>query len=154
MVRAPRLFYPTRSDARAAGWATPSGAQDVWLTTKDKIRLHGWFFESKERPPIATVIFFHGNGGNISNVVWVGERLASRGLNVLLLEYRGYGRSEGAVNDEEGLYIDADAGYEYVSTIRGARPEAVVLYGQSLGTAVEGDLGSRKKCGAMILESG
>lgn len=146
-------FHPTPYDARL-GWKQANGASDVWLTTTDGVRLHGWFFPATKPAAIATIIYFHGNGGNISNVGWVGETLAGRGFNVLLLDYRGYGRSEGDVDDELGLYADADAGYQYVTTARGVRPESVVLYGQSLGTAVAADLASRKKCAAVILESG
>ena len=146
-------FHPVRYDTRQE-WKQPTGTQDVWLRTTDGIRLHGWFFETSERPAIATIIFFHGNGGNISNIGWVGERLSARGFDVLLLEYRGYGRSEGDVDGELGLYIDANTAYDYVTKTRGIRPESVVLYGQSLGTAVATDLASRNACAAMILESG
>jgi fermentation-respiration switch protein FrsA (DUF1100 family) len=146
-------FHPLRYDDRT-GWKQPTGAQDVWLKTTDSVRLHGWLFEAGERPALATIIYFHGNGGNISNVGWVGESLSSRGFDVLLLDYRGYGRSEGAVDGEAGLYADADAGYEYVTKTRGVRPSSVVLYGQSLGTAVAVDLASRKEAAAVILESG
>ncbi|MGH9972118.1 MAG: alpha/beta hydrolase [Pyrinomonadaceae bacterium] len=146
-------FHPVRYDA-SDKWTPPAGAQDVLITAADGIRLHGWFFETSERPAVATIIFFHGNGGNIRNVGWVGERLSSRGFDVLLLDYRGYGRSDGDVDGEVGLYADADAGYQYVTNTRGVRPEGVVLYGQSLGTAVAADLASRKRCAAIILESG
>lgn len=146
-------FQPVRYDAKQ-GWKQPTEATDVWLTKSDGLKLHGWFFVANRAPAIATVIFFHGNGGNISNVGWVGQRLSSRGLNVLLLDYRGYGRSEGDVNGERGLYADADAGYQYVTKTLGVGPESVVLYGQSLGTAVAADLASRRQCAALILESG
>lgn len=146
-------FHPLRYDD-SIGWKQPRSAKDVWLNTADGVRLHGWFFETSQRPALATIIFFHGNGGNISNVGWVGESLSSREFDVLLLDYRGYGRSEGDVGDETGLYADADAAYEYVTKKRGARPSSVVLYGESLGTAVAVDLASRQESGALILESG
>ncbi len=146
-------FHPVRYDGSTA-WNLPVGAQDVWLTTADGVHLHGWFFETKKEPGWATVIYFHGNGGNLSNVGWVGERLTDRGLDVLLLDYRGYGRSEGQLDGELGLYTDGDAGYDFVTKTRGVSGSKVVLYGQSLGTAVAADLASRKECGAVILESG
>ena len=148
-------FQPVRYDAKQ-GWKQPTGATDVWLTTSDGLKLHGWFFATNNAPApaTATIIFFHGNGGNISNVGWVGQLLSSRGFNVLLLDYRGYGRSEGDVAGEQGLYADADAGYQYVTQTRGVAPESVAVYGQSLGTAVAADLASRKQCAALILESG
>ena len=146
-------FHPVQYDARQ-GWTQPPKASDVWLTTADGLRLHGWFFEARNLPATATIIFFHGNGGNISNVGWVGERLSDKGFNVLLLDYRGYGRSEGRVDGEQGLYADADAAYQYVTKTLNVSPEGIVLFGQSLGTAVAADLASRKKCAAIILESG
>ncbi|MCM3902089.1 MAG: alpha/beta hydrolase [Pyrinomonadaceae bacterium] len=146
-------FHPLRYDDRT-GWQQPTSAQDVWLKTTDGVRLHGWLFETRERPALATIIYFHGNGGNISSVGWVGESLASRGFDVLLIDYRGYGQSEGEVDGETGLYADADASYEYITKTRGVRSSSVVLYGQSLGTAVAVDLASRHQSAALILESG
>ncbi|CAN5788817.1 alpha/beta hydrolase [soil metagenome] len=146
-------FHPLRYDD-STGWKQPNGAQDVWLNTTDGVRLHGWLFESRERPAFSTIIFFHGNGGNISSAGRVGASLSSRGFDVLLVDYRGYGRSEGDVDGEAGLYADADAAYEYVTKTRGTRPSSIVLYGQSLGTAVAVDLASRQESGALILESG
>jgi fermentation-respiration switch protein FrsA (DUF1100 family) len=103
---------------------------------------------------LATVIFFHGNAGNISNVGWVGESLAAHGFDVLLFDYRGYGRSEGAITDERDMYADADAAYKYVVDQRGIASERVILYGHSLGTTAVVDLASRERCSAIILESG
>ncbi|HUS09808.1 MAG TPA: alpha/beta hydrolase [Pyrinomonadaceae bacterium] len=144
-------FHPQPAEVQADGVA---GAEDVWFTNKAGNRLHGWFFQSSTRSTKASLIYFHGNGGNIENIGWIGERFAARGFNVLLFDYRGYGRSEGYLEDEEGLYADADAAYEYVLTQRGVDPKSLVLYGQSLGTAAVTDLASRRQCAAIVLESG
>lgn len=146
-------FHPEPYKPSAA-WTVPAGAEDVWFVTTDGQRLHGWFFQPAAKLSNTTVIYFHGNGGNISNIGWVGERLAKRGFNVLVFDYRGYGRSEGELEDERGLYADADAAYEYVARLRGVPSHAIVLYGQSLGTAAVADLAARRECGAAILESG
>lgn len=138
----------------ADAWVTPVGTEDVWFVTSDGSRLHGWFFQSSAKPSQATIIYFHGNGGNIRNVSWVGERLAARGFDTLMFDYRGYGRSEGELEDEQGLYADANAAYEYILKVRGVPPGAIVLYGQSLGTAAVVDVASRRGCGAIVLESG
>ncbi|MBA3440207.1 MAG: alpha/beta fold hydrolase, partial [Pyrinomonadaceae bacterium] len=135
-------------------WVLPQNAADVWFTTSDGVRLHGWFLTSNKRSPVATVIYFHGNAGNLSHVAWVGRNLASAGFDVLLFDYRGYGRSAGETDGETGLNKDGDAAYEYVVDRRGVRPERLVLYGQSLGTTVAADVASRRACGALILESG
>jgi fermentation-respiration switch protein FrsA (DUF1100 family) len=144
-------FHPDRYTP-GIEWTVPAGARDVWFSTADGLRLHGWIFESTTDPKLATVIYFHGNGGNITNVDWVGKQLASRGLSVLLVDYRGYGRSEGEAEDERGIYLDADAAYDFVTSL--GRNHPIVLYGQSLGTTAAVDLASRRACGALILESG
>ena len=143
-------FHPTKAFSRER----PQTAKDVWLTTTDGVRLHGWLFLANNLGPHSTVIFFHGNGGNISNVGWVGERLYDRGFNVLLIDYRGYGKSEGQPKSESELYVDGDAALAYVVATLKVPPTRVVLYGQSLGTTVAADLASRNQCAALILESG
>lgn len=145
-------FHPVRYSAND-NWQLPHSATDVWLTTADNVRLHGWFFRSAT-PSFATVIYLHGNGGNISHLGWVGERLRDRSFDVLIFDYRGYGRSEGASTDERSVYADADAAYDYVVHTLVVSPERVVLYGQSMGTTAVVDLASRNRCGAIILESG
>lgn len=146
-------FQPDRYKAGQT-WTLPGGAEDVSFLNKNGQRLDGWFMPSRSGPALATIIFFHGQGGNVGNVAFVGEGLASRGFDVLLFDYRGYGRSEGQITDEGDMYADADAAYDYVVNQRGASTERVVLYGHSLGTAAVVDLASRRKCGAIILESG
>lgn len=149
------VFHPERYREGAA-WKIPQGGEDVWFSGASGERLHGWYIRaaSIEAEHAATVIYFHGNGGNINTVGWLGESLAARGFNVLLFDYRGYGRSEGRVTDERGIYSDADAAYDYVLRERGVSPEKIILYGQSLGTTAAVDLAVREPCGAVILESG
>ena len=146
-------FQPDRMTEKERG-LTPEGAESVWFNSADGTRLHGWFFESQSAPETATVIFFHGNGGNIGTVSWVGQRFAKRGFDVLLFDYRGYGASEGVAAYESDLYADGDAAVAFVRNEKGARPERIVLYGHSLGTAIVADVASRGTFGAVVLESG
>lgn len=132
----------------------PAGAENVWFNSADGTRLHGWFFRTDRQPALATIVYFHGNGGNISNVSWVGQWYAKRGFNVLLFDYRGYGASEGRVGAEAGLYADGDAAVDFVIREKGAQPSSLVLHGQSLGTTIVADVASRREVGAVILESG
>ena len=146
-------FHPVRIDANRR-LPPPSGAEDVWFTTADGYRINGWFFESKMRPSTATVVFFHGNSGNITDVGWLGQWFAQRGFDALLVDYRGYGASEGEQGSEWDLYADGDAAVAFVTQEKHVRPEKIVLYGTSLGTTVVADVGSRQQVGALIIESG
>jgi fermentation-respiration switch protein FrsA (DUF1100 family) len=147
------VFHPERA-ALNGTWNLPARGEDVWFKTSDGVRLHGWFVRASEQPPVATVLYAHGNGGNISYIGWVAEDFSERGFDVLLFDYRGYGRSEGEVSDERGIYSDTDAAYDYLVRERGAVAERLVLYGQSLGTTAVVDVASRKPCAALVLESG
>src|SRR5947209_3267535 len=146
-------FHPERA-ALSGLWRAPQNAEEVWFKTADGIKLYGWLFHSKTQPAAATVIYFHGNGGNLSYCDWIGDALAARGFDVLLFDYRGYGRSEGEPTDERGVYADADAAYDFVVRERGVTPDRVALYGQSLGTTAAVDVAGGKTCGALVVESG
>lgn len=147
-------FHPVRASATGQSWNLPAGGEDVWFKVSSGERLHGWFIHVHTPEPIATILYAHGNGGNLRNVSWIAEDLAERGFNVLIFDYRGYGRSEGDVSDEHGLNADADAAYDYLVHERQVAPTRLVLYGQSLGTTAMVDVASRRECGALILESG
>ena len=146
-------FRPALLDAKHPP-QPPSGAENVWFTSADGTRLHGWYFNAQSWPATATIIYFHGNGGNVTNVGWWGQSLAKRGFNVLLFDYRGYGLSGGTAANEADLYNDGEAALSYVVNEKNAWPNQIVLYGQSLGTTVATDVATRCGCGALILESG
>jgi uncharacterized protein len=128
-MRKQSLFYPQRYPA--GEWNTEHLAvqpEDVWFETSDGLRLHGWYFSSG-LPDAPLIVHFHGNGGNITHRATPAVSLASRGLDVFLFDYRGYGRSEGSPT-EQGLYRDAVAAVEVMQK-RARGP--IVVYGESLG---------------------
>ncbi|MBO0727408.1 MAG: alpha/beta hydrolase [Blastocatellia bacterium] len=135
-------------------WTLPANGEEVWVKVSSGERVHGWFLRAIDQPAIATVLHCHGNGGNLSNVVWVAQELTKRGFDTMIFDYRGYGRSEGRLTDEWGLYADAEAVYDHLVRERGVKAEKLALYGQSLGTTAAIDLASRLPCGALIVESG
>src|SRR5262245_20918036 len=135
-------------------WSLPANGEEVWVKVTDGERVHGWFLRAKEQPAIATVLHCHGNGGNLSSVVWVAQELTKRGFDTMIFDYRGYGRSEGRLRDEWGLYADAEAVYNHLVRERGVMVDIPALYGQCLGTTAPFDLASRLPCGALIVESG
>lgn len=141
-----------------AEWTPPPNGEDVWIpvTNGERIpqRIHGWFLKARQQPSLATILHCHGNGGNITNAGWYGVKLTEDGFDVLLIDYRGYGRSDGEVTDEWALNADGEAAYNYLLSERGVKPDKLALYGMSLGTTVAIDLASRKSVGALVVESG
>jgi hypothetical protein len=128
-LEAAMTFRPSRM---VATQEIPSRAENVWFNSADGTRLNGWFFTSRTKPELATMIFFHGNGGNISNVSWMAQRFADHGFNVLIFDYRGYGTSDGVAAKESDLYADGDAAVAFMMNKKGVRSEQIVLYGLHL----------------------
>ncbi|HEX4946559.1 MAG TPA: alpha/beta hydrolase [Blastocatellia bacterium] len=145
--------HPVSFDSDNPKWVLPRNAEEAWLTTADGVKLHAWFLRARQQPTKGTVLYSHGNGGNLTYVRGTAETLAQRGLDVLIYDYRGYGRSEGSEPNETELYADGDAAYEYLTKTRGVPPSQLVLYGLSLGTTVATDLASRRPCQALVLEA-
>lgn len=145
------IYYPPRYPD---GFADPASyglrVEEVWISTDDGLRLNAWFLPAPASPKVLLV--FHGNAENIGYGLGRLRSFAQLGTNVLALDYRGYGKSEGSP-DERGVYRDADAAYRYLTDIRRFAPRNIVLYGQSLGGAVAIDLASRHECGGLIVES-
>lgn len=124
--------------------------EDVFLTAADGTKLHGWWVPGQEDAP--TMLFFHANAGNITHRIDNLMRWQKRGLNTFILDYRGYGRSEGTP-DEAGIYQDAEAAYAYVCETRGTDPKQTVLFGRSLGGAVAFYIASKLPAAGVIVES-
>ena len=124
--------------------------ENAKFTASDGVRLHGWYIPGT-RPE--TLLWFHGNAGNISHRL---ENLSLLhryvGANVLLFDYRQYGRSEGKAS-EQGLYLDARGALEYLRSRPDVAPEQIVYFGRSLGSAVAIDLATAAPPRAMILET-
>ena len=124
--------------------------EDVFLTTCDGKRIHGWFHAvSKSR---SLLLWFHGNAGNLADRMDHLQILSLLGVNVFAIDYRGYGKSEGSP-DEEGIYRDADAAYRFSTEEKGFDPARIIIYGISLGSAVAVDLAARKRCAGLILSA-
>ncbi len=124
--------------------------EDHWFTTEDGVKLHAWFVRADSSAP--TLIHFHGNAGNLSHRGEIVRRLKNSGFNVFIFDYRGYGRSEGSP-DEEGVYKDGHAAFDYVGQLPGVDRSSLVLSGTSLGGAVAVDVALHRNPAAMILES-
>jgi uncharacterized protein len=144
------IFFPS-----AAIEATPNDYgvdyEDVYFTTADNVRLNGWFVPYAAAQ--TTLLWFHGNGGNISHRARGAMLLHNKvKANIFMIDYRGYGRSEG-VASEAGTYEDASAALRHLRSRGDIDPKRIVFFGQSLGSAVAADLGGREECLAVILEA-
>lgn len=144
------IYYPSRllvATPDRWGWSY----EDVWLTTADGVRIHGWWLPATNQPSPLTILLLHGNAGNVSHRQEKLHILRELGVNVLIIDYRGYGRSDGIPN-ETGTYADARAAYTHlVKTLR-LEPKHIVLYGESLGAAVAVQLATETAVGGVILE--
>ncbi len=125
--------------------------EDVAFEAEDGVTLHGWFLPAQAER--GTLLFFHGNAGNISHRLDSLRIFHDLDYSVFIIDYRGYGRSEGRPS-EEGLYADARAAWDYLVSERGIDPERIVAFGRSLGAAVAACLARERRLGGLILESG
>jgi fermentation-respiration switch protein FrsA (DUF1100 family) len=125
--------------------------EPIDIVTEDNVRLAGWFVPA--RTPRGVILFFHGNAGNISHRLDSLKIFHDLDFSTLIIDYRGYGASEGRVS-EQGTYRDAEAAWRYLTEQRGIAGEKIVLFGRSLGGAVAAYLAGRRKAAALIVESG
>ncbi len=125
--------------------------EDIKLQTSDGLSLHGWYVPATQ--PRGTVLFLHGNGGNISHRLDSVLMLYRMGYSTLIFDYRGYADNPGKPT-EEGTYLDADAAWRYLTEQKHVPPCRIVLFGESLGAAVAARLATREKPAALVISSG
>jgi hypothetical protein len=124
--------------------------EDLWLTTEDGVRINAFYHPNPSSQKV--LLWFHGNAENIGYDLPQMKLLAQIGVNILAVDYRGYGKSEGTP-DEAGVYHDADAAYDYLVKQRQIRAQDIFIYGVSLGGAVAVNLAARHPCGGLIVQS-
>lgn len=100
------------------------------------------------------LLYLHGNAGNVTSSVLPHfyARWHALGLNVMAIDYRGFGESESRTPDEVGTYADARAAYEWLRTARGVPPERIILYGHSLGAGIATELALNVQAAGLIIE--
>ncbi len=124
-------------------------ATEVTIPTPDGETLVAWHTPARTGMP--TILFLHGNGGNISHRPRRYQYFTAQGFGVLFVDYRGYGGSTGKPS-EQGLNIDAEASYDWLAA-KGLAPAQLVLIGESLGTGIAVKLAARKPVAALALEA-
>ncbi len=121
----------------------------VKLRTKDNIELSSWYKSAKQNQP--TLLFLHGNAGNIGYRMPLIRKFIKAGFGVFLLEYRGYGGNKGSPT-EQGLYEDGQTALTFLYK-KGIKPQKIILYGESLGTGIATKLAAENPIACIILQS-
>ncbi|WP_083602312.1 alpha/beta hydrolase [Hydrococcus rivularis] len=145
------IFFPPAAIA-----TTPADVnlnyEEVWLPVSTG-KIHGWWIRSpKAEAPV--LLYFHGNGSNIGDNVHRASRFHQLGLSVLLIDYRGYGKSSGPFPNESLVYEDAEAAWTYLTQQRRIAPKNIFLYGHSLGGAIAIEMAVRHPDIAGIIVEG
>lgn len=151
------IFQPTPTIAKTPD-AFNIPYQEVWLPVKARSRkiekLHGWWLPAANRPSLGTLLYLHGRGFNIGANINQSYRFRQLGFSVLLIDYRGYGRSQGSFPSEARVYEDAETAYNYLVKQRQLSPSEIFLYGHSIGGAVAVELAiAHPEAAGLIVQS-
>lgn len=144
------VFLP-QIGRHSGDWAPPGlPIENVPLTTSDNVTLHAWWIPA----PAAefTFLMFHGNAANLPNRADIYRFFHALPANILAVDYRGYGRSEGSPT-EAGVYLDARAAYDHLTRQRNIPAQRIIAFGASLGSAVAADLAAERPVAALIMEA-
>ncbi len=149
LIQPTMVYFPVyHLDSTPKQWGLEY--EDVAINTPDGQLLHGWYIPKAGAK--TTLLFFHGNAGNISHRRASIEIFLELDLNVFIFDYRGYGKSKGWPG-EQATYDDARAAWDYLINTRNVAPENIVLFGRSLGGSIATHLATRVKPAALIAES-
>jgi len=136
------LYYPSMPPGAREQFADPAEFrlghcfQEIFITTPDGERIQAWFFKQEHADEVATILFFHGNAGNLSHrLPNIQELFEKVGCNVMIVSYRGYGKSTGT-STESGLKIDAQSALDYLIGRDDINSKKIIVFGRSLGGAV------------------
>lgn len=149
-LRTPQLvFQPSKLiEQTPTHWGL--NYETVNILTDDGVKLRGWYFPVQSSDKV--ILFMHGNAGNMSHREQSLKVFHQLRLNVLLFDYRGFGKSEG-IPSEQGLYEDARAAWRYLTEVRHVKPHNIIIFGRSLGGSVAAKLSSEVNAAGLILES-
>lgn len=146
----PRMVFHPHKKITATPADLSYEFENVTVKTEDGNRLHGWFVPADTAN--MTVLYLHGNAGNISGRMETIQLLHQLQLNVFIFDYRGYGQSEGRPS-ERGTYNDAVAAWNYLQSERRIPGSDIAIMGRSLGGSVAAWLAARKNPAASIIET-
>jgi fermentation-respiration switch protein FrsA (DUF1100 family) len=172
------IYYPSKYPEGRWSIAKPGSenyktfidVEDKFITTSDGTRIHGWLCSPggdlsqattlasacrNELSPghdLPVILFLHGNAGNITDRYELVQELVKIPARVFIIDYRGYGKSEGTPT-EAGIYNDGQAAWDFLTGEASINPGRIILYGESLGGAVAVELAARVNPGGLIVQS-
>lgn len=141
------IFYPGRLEPDFK-FKLGDNTSEFFYRTEDGQSINGLFFTGSGSD---VVLYFHGNAGDLSGWQFVAEDFTSHGFNVMIIDYRGYGKSSGKIS-EKGFYLDGEGAYQHLVE-NGFNPENIIVYGRSIGSGVAVDVASNYPCKGLILEA-
>jgi len=156
-VQQPRLIFFPSSVIEKTPELFNLPYEEVYLPVKTSAgkveNIHGWWIKS-QKPNAKVLLYLHGNGINIGANVVHSHRLYQLGFSVLIIDYRGYGRSQGNFPTEMTVYQDADTAWQYLTQQQQIPPKDIFIYGHSLGGAIAIDLAVKHpQAAGLIVES-
>ncbi len=146
----PRFLYRPVRDVVYTPEELGLDYENVVFKSKDGVALNGWWVPAANSR--FTVLFCHGNGGNIIHRLDSINVLNELGLSCFIFDYRGYGSSEGKPS-EEGTYLDVLAAYEWLTESKKIRAERIIVFGRSLGGSIAAQLAAKVRPRGLVLES-
>ncbi len=145
------LYHPSVDNYLKDQYATKSiEVEKVKITTKDNIELIGWYYRQNPEK-LKTIVFFHGNAGSLENRIYKLNHFKNLNVNFLIIAWRGFSGNKGKPN-EKGLYEDGKSAIRWLKT-QDIDEKNIILYGESLGTAVAIEIAKNESFAGLILES-
>ena len=142
------IFFPEKLPADYT-FGFDREAEEIAIPAPDGMRLHGLLFKADESTGL--VFYLHGNAGSVASWGWVHEAYTALGYDVFVLDYRGYGKSQGEISSEDQFYTDAEAAFlEVASRYSGKR---IIVAGYSIGTAAAARLAALHTPTLLLLQA-
>ncbi len=124
--------------------------EKVKITTSDNLNLLGWF-HNKDLKKFKTIVYFHGNAGNLDNRIYKLNQFMNMDVNFLIIAWRGFSGNKGKPS-EKGLYEDGKSTIEFLKNL-GVNEKDIIIYGESLGTGIATEIAQNDKFAGLILET-
>lgn len=144
------IYYPYELDKDFKFPMYVTGLEEVFISCEDGVTINGLYAPGKENKP--AFLIFHGNAGNITHRDIFLQGFNKLGCSVLLVDYHGYGKSEGSPS-EKNLYLDGEASLKWLSEKKQFKPAQIILFAKSLGSGVAIELATKNKFKGLILET-